>query len=299
MVFPCVFALKSVVDQPLKLRVMNAGDIEFAASLSALAGWNQTPDDWRRFLKYDPSGCFVAEWNDAPAGTATTASYGKDVAWIGMLLVHPDCRRHGIGKALLHQCIEYLQQRGVRSIKLDATPLGKKLYDTIGFRDEWTLTRWETYGLAVPFSGQRNGRVAAWSEAGLRHIAEIDLQGFGVSRQTMLGLTADQSRLWFHAGDDGTLDGHALLRPGLRANYLGPVVALTPEAGEELVRLAISKTPNQPVYWDIPDQNTAAVELARSLGFTAQRQLTRMYLGQNHRPGIPAHIFAIAAPEIG
>ncbi len=294
-----VFALKSAVDQALNIRVMTAEDLPFAASLSELAGWNQTPADWQRFVKCDPEGCFIAEWNGARAGTATTTCYGTDLAWIGMVLVLPECRRHGIGKALLNRCIEQLQRRGIRSIKLDATPLGKKLYDTLGFRDEWTLTRWETPGLTVPFPGQRNGRVATWSEAGLKRIAEIDQQAFGVSRQRMLGLTADQSKLWFHAGEDGMLDGHALLRPGLRANYLGPVVATSPEAGEELIRLAISKTANQPIYWDIPDHNASAVALARRLGFSSQRQLTRMYLGGNHCPGIPGNVYGIAAPEIG
>src|SRR5690349_9273722 len=117
-----------------RIRVMTAEDFSFADSLRASAGWNQTLRDWRRFLELDPKGCFVAELNGelagkmppVPVGTATTTRYENKIAWIGMVLVHPEQRRHGIGRGLLLHCIEYLKNSGVRCIKLDATPLGKK-----------------------------------------------------------------------------------------------------------------------------------------------------------------------------
>src|SRR6266581_1863470 len=85
----------------ISLRLLGPTDLAFADSLRELAGWNQTIDDWQTFLVLSPEGCFVAEWNGSPAGTATTVCYGKELAWIGMLLVHPAFRRRGIGRALL------------------------------------------------------------------------------------------------------------------------------------------------------------------------------------------------------
>ncbi|MCY3762826.1 MAG: hypothetical protein OXH50_16380, partial [Gemmatimonadetes bacterium] len=57
--------------------------------------------------------------------------------------------------------------------------------------------------------------------------------------------------------------------------------------------------PGHPLYWDIPDANQAAIGVARRYGMDRQRSLTRMYLGENTRPGRPAALWAIAAPEIG
>ena len=68
----------------LHLRLMTADDLDFADSLRAVAGWNQTLDDWRDLLALEPTGCFIAEWNGTPAGTATTTCYEKRVAWIGV-----------------------------------------------------------------------------------------------------------------------------------------------------------------------------------------------------------------------
>ncbi|MCB1202766.1 MAG: GNAT family N-acetyltransferase, partial [Verrucomicrobiae bacterium] len=57
-----------------------------------------------------------------PAGTATTTSYASDLAWIGMVLVHPDFRRQGIGTALLERAIRHLrEERRVTCVRLDAT----------------------------------------------------------------------------------------------------------------------------------------------------------------------------------
>ena len=41
----------------------------------------------------------------------TTIRYGNTVGWIGMVLVHPDFRRLGIGSKLLREAIAYLQAR--------------------------------------------------------------------------------------------------------------------------------------------------------------------------------------------
>jgi ribosomal protein S18 acetylase RimI-like enzyme len=130
----------------IRLRLLTAEDLAFAEVVRAAAGWNQSLEDWRRFLELEPDGCFLAEWEGAPAGTATTLIHGPELAWIGMVLVHPDYRRRGIGQALLRHCIEHLRARGVGCLKLDATPLGQPGYERLGFRSEWTLARWERAG---------------------------------------------------------------------------------------------------------------------------------------------------------
>jgi GNAT superfamily N-acetyltransferase len=120
---------------------MTEGDLGAVDELRRLAGWNQTPDDWRRLLELEPEGCFLAEVDGELAGTVTTTAYGQDLAWIGMMLVHPKHRRQGIATRLMSQAIEYLRGRAVRCLRLDATPAGYPLYEKLGFIPEWTLTR--------------------------------------------------------------------------------------------------------------------------------------------------------------
>ena len=286
------------VKQPLHLRVLRPEDLPFADSLRAIAGWNQTLGDWRRFLEMEPEGCFLAEWNGSPAGTATTLRYASDVAWVGMVLVHPEHRRRGIGRALLIHCIAWLQARRMRCIKLVATPAGKQVYDILGFKSEWMLVRWEHAGLQV--AKPADARVRPWRASDLRVIAPLDTSAFGVSREKLVEALASQSRFALVLETvRGRVAGYGFMRPGSRATYLGPIAAASDEVGLQLVEALLTNITGERVFWDIPDANTAAGDWARQHGFTQQRMLTRMHLGENTGPGNPRQQFALAGPEVG
>jgi GNAT superfamily N-acetyltransferase len=266
-----------------QIRLMQPGDLAFADSLRALAGWNQTLADWRRFLVLEPEGCFVAEFDGAPAGTATTIRYGNRIGWIGMVLVHPEKRRLGIGRALLNHSISYLKGRGVRSIKLDATLLGQKLYETMGFVPEWTLTRWRGRLEAV--------RLKFLPPVGVPKIASLDAAVFGADRSRLLErLAADGESAAYER------EGFAMLRRGARAWYLGPVVAKHCGVAFEVMDTLLM--PGEFIV-DIPDRNDYAADWARSKWFKPERQLTRMRLGPEIRARSPETLYAIAAPEVG
>jgi predicted GNAT family acetyltransferase len=290
-------------------------------------------NDWERLLAHEPEGCFVAEWNGTLAGTATTTSYGTELAWIGMVLVHPEFRRRGIGKALLERCLSYLRQRNVRCIKLDATPLGKPLYVQLGFEEEWSLNRWHAnpFRAAGPSfaaesqmhpksaeptpqshdSSNRNGDARAgklrapstlrlWKDSDTAQINRLDRATFGVDREPMLNsLAAKSCNVLVNAGTTGEVRGYGMLREGAKAYYLGPIVAESPGVALELTNALLSQAPGPAIYWDIPDSNAAAIAIAKELGFAIQRPLLRMFLGQNDSPGNCRHYFGIADPAIG
>ena len=120
------------------IRTMTIADLPQGMRLTALAGWNQTPADWHRFLKLQPDGCFVAVMDGQCVGTATAFIF-ESVAWIAMVLVDPNYRKHGLGTALMNQALTFTGQRTVR---LDATALGQPLYAKLGFVGEYELTRY-------------------------------------------------------------------------------------------------------------------------------------------------------------
>jgi GNAT superfamily N-acetyltransferase len=126
----------------IRIRPMTAADLPLGLRLSREAGWNQTPADWSRLLGLGPAGCFVAELDGAAVGTTTTCVFGP-IAWVAMVLVDRDVRGRGIGTALVAHAIDHLDELGVRSIRLDATPLGEPLYRRLGFVAEYPLTRFQ------------------------------------------------------------------------------------------------------------------------------------------------------------
>ena len=267
----------------IAIRRLERGDLPFAQEVRELAGWNQTDRDWERLLTHEPEGCFLATLDGAPAGTATTTTHGDEVGWIGMVLVHPDLRKRGVATQLLVGCIEYLERK-VRCIKLDATPAGLPVYEKLGFVEESHLARWE---------GRAPRRIPDASPDASTLPLSLDRKAFGADRAAYLVRLARDSTSIVRD------DGYAFFRPGSRANYLGPVVARTPGIGRELVLSALATRPGEPVFWDIPEGNGPAQALARDIGFSLQRPLVRMRLGERGHEGSGALQWAIGAPETG
>ena len=279
------------------LRCLCPDDLGAADQLRAELGWNQTIPDWQRLLALSPEGCFVAEQNGRIVGTCTTVGYGNALAWIGMMMVHPASRRQGIGGALLRCCVDHLRQRDVRCIKLDATPMGQPLYARLGFVPEWTLTRWEHHGSPLEVEPAPDS-IHPPAERHWPAILALDTQVFGVPRCPLLQSLAANSRRALVYESGGSILGFGILRNGARASYLGPIAAQA-GMGEMLARCLLSGHSEQPIFWDVPDLNEPAFRLARQLGFTFLRPLTRMYLDTNLVPADPYGQWAIADPATG
>lgn len=275
-----------------RLRPLLETDLPFAHRLSRAAGWNQTAADWQRFLDLGQGGCFLAEHDGEPAGTATTICYGTDLAWIGMVLVDPGFQRRGIGTALLHGAIRYLREdRGITCVRLDATPAGRPLYEGLGFEAEWGLRRWRREARGESTEDFPASAITLTGES-----LALDRDVFGADRSALLRSLA--------AGSFGGItlpDGSfGLLREGVRALYLGPVTAASTASGLALAGQLIAVCPShREIFWDLPDENAAATELAASLGFQPVRELTRMWLGDNPLACNPEKIFGLAEPALG
>jgi len=288
----------------LSLRVMTEGDLAAVDELRRLAGWNQTPEDWRRLLELEPQGCFLAELDNELAGTVTTTAYGQAVAWIGMMLVHPKHRRQGIATLLMRQAIEYLRRRAVRLIGLDATPAGYPLYEKLGFVPEWTLTRSLNPNPNLnqsqpPPPAAASSETRELADADWDAVEQIDAAAFGAPRSGLLRSLARHSvkALVWPAGRP--VAGWGLLRAGANADYLGPVTCPSPEGAIALVIDLLHGTGTRPAIWDVPDGNKAAKAAAQRFGFAPTRSLTRMYLGPDAPGHNPRAQFAIADPALG
>ena len=68
--------------------------------LSTLAKWNQTEADWMRLLELYPETCYLFRNEGKITGSGSLASYGRNLAWIGMILVDPEFRGRGFGNEI-------------------------------------------------------------------------------------------------------------------------------------------------------------------------------------------------------
>jgi hypothetical protein len=252
-------------------RILTPLDVPHALELSRLAGWNQTTEDWQLAIRMNPKGCFAMEVDGMVVATTTSIRYGTDLAWIGMVLTHPEYRGRGFARTLMQQVLDHLSD--VATVKLDATEMGMPLYRQLGFVDECAIERWLRPAQVTP------PRKAA------SYIAQpaLDREAFGADRGELLRQLA-------------TVEGaslHEAFAMG-RGNRFGPCVSRSQEAAQRLAEWYLAKHPNELMLWDLFPENN----LAKSLGFERYRTLTRMTRGRKLR-GDNSLIYAGAGFEFG
>jgi GNAT superfamily N-acetyltransferase len=278
----------------LLIRGMTVADIPLGMRLKEQAGWNQVESDWRRLLDLQPDGCFVAELDGVPAGTVTTCRFGL-VAWVAMMLVDKSFRSHGIGRALMSRALNDLDSAGIRTIRLDATPLGRPLYESLDFVPEATFARY--VGILPPADEppKLNGMRASDVVEGL---TALDLHVTGTDRGRLLLRLADEYpsslRVAIEAGE---IAGFLLARPGSKSRRIGPCIA-SERAGPLLLDDARRMYAGEEVTIDSPIDNAPAVALAGSWGLGVSGLLTRMGRGAAVKEDLN-RLWASAGPEKG
>jgi GNAT superfamily N-acetyltransferase len=273
------------------IRGLATRDMAAILRLRDAAGWNQTAKDIGRLLALEPEGCFAACIDGRVVGTTTTTTYGTELAWVGMVLVDPEYRRRGIATALMQHALDYLNRRGVVTIKLDASAAGRPVYERLGFESESMLERW---GGVLPLRGAAPTERGRWED-----IAAFDRAAFGADRGPLLRMMiADTGPPCIVKIGDHKLAGYALARPGARAGYIGPVVANDATGAESLTSAAATVLRNEPVVIDIDPSFPGASDLVFRFGFARQREFVRMRLGPAIPLGSP-RVFAIAGPAVG
>ena len=258
------------------IRQLGIDDLEAACGLSTGAGWNQTADDWRMLFRLAPDGSFAAEAKERIVGSAIGIDYGS-YGWIAMMLVEPAYRGRGVGGALLEAAMGAI--RAELPIRLDATPLGRPLYQRHGFEDEATLTR---YALGAAQSGpgderDQPARAQRLTGTDLKIVIEQDVETSGRTRGQLLEWAFDRAPDYCHVvNDTDRIVQYCLGRRGRLFDQIGPVVAKDDEVAAALVSAALSATVARQVIVDAFDSHHVFAASLRKRGFEHQRPLYRM-----------------------
>ncbi len=275
---------------------MNPIDLDFAAGLVQAEGWrSETRLSLEDFLAHEPNGCFVAESDGHPAGMVIATSYRQN-GFIGELIVLPEWRGRGLGRALFAHAVQYLQNEGVTSIYLDGDDPGIPIYEKAGFRKVCLSRR---------FNGQVAGsdslRVHPATTINLTMLLRVDRALFGDDRSFFLRRRFERNpELCFVAEEGRQVLGYIMARPGDGVITVGPWGALPGlPAGVLLERLALA-VPGATLRIGALDSNPRAIELLRSLpGLHEDTPCWRMAFGPQETLGGSGWLYAIGSPATG
>jgi ribosomal protein S18 acetylase RimI-like enzyme len=211
-----------------------------------------------------------------------TAGAGPPTGWVHGIAVSPTARGRGLGGRLTEAAVAWLRARGVGTVLLLATDLGRPVYDRMGFTagERCGNFEWPAGEGAAPPSRVRRARASD-----LPAVVALDREATGEDRSAFIGDLRDG--LWvIEAAEGAGIDGFHLVCPW----GPGPSVARDPAAGVALLTLARRLGGDAALRLGVPEPNAAAVQ---HLGLAPTRHVTRMWLGGPPPAWRPAMIFGV------
>lgn len=253
-------------------------DIAPFLALAIEEGWTCDRWEFEFLLQRYPQGCFVCRRGGSPKGYITSVKYGRS-GWIGNLLVHPDARRFGIGRALMERSIDELLKSGVETVWLTASAKGVGLYQKLGFIPIDSIERWTGKGA--------NTAVVEPVPLDMESVREMDRAGWGERRDALLQATCGRGRLYSSSG------GFICSQQWDAGIQIGPWGCQIGAQAGQLLDQALSGA-GERVFLDVPAGNHAATALLEQRGFAVKASNILMYLGVEPLYQ-PAKVFALAS----
>lgn len=288
-------------DDSVVIRSWKQADLAYIAESIQREGWGHARRDVERCWSLEPRGCFVAESDGRLVGHIFSVLF-NEIGWVGLLIVNPEKRGIGVGAALMEAAINYLENRGAGTIKLEAVAEAAPLYRRLGFVDAFDSLRFR----GMP---QRNGRkprkiqtVSVMYEVDIDEIAEFDAKYFGSNRLSILkSLHSDFPQYCFYGKENQRTNGYIMARKTLNGLWLGPWVSIDSQVAELLFSklLEAIKKDGKDIRLGFPAVNTNAIKLVEKYGFHLVGKSIHMIRGDRKNQGDLACIYGIGGPEKG
>jgi GNAT superfamily N-acetyltransferase len=261
------------------IRQLTLDDLDSALQLSSTAGWNQQRADWHMLLTIAPTGSFAAldDSGRRIVGTSIGIDYGG-FGWIAMMLVDPAYRGRGLGARLLEAAMDAVPA-GL-PIRLDATPMGRPLYQRYGFADEAMLMR-HVATVANRGAALSDFPAGAFPHpldgANLETIGNHDRDIFGGNRLAVLGWALESAPQYARILQSVSgVPQYCFGRQGRLFDQIGPIVALDDDGARALLGAAVHAAGDRAIVADVFEEHRSFAGWLHGCGFRAERPLFRM-----------------------
>jgi hypothetical protein len=281
---------------------MSRPEVDELVSWAAQEGWNPGLQDADLFWATDQDAFVAAELEEALIGGGAITSYDGEFGFMGFFIVRPEFRGRGLGNTLWHARRERLlaRLRPGASIGLDGVSAMQEYYAKGGFafshRDIRFCAEISDYPV-IPAIG--NEEIIPLAEVAFDRIVQYDRTCFPAPRPNFLkGWTSQPDALALGYQRHGKLSGYGVVRRCREGCKIGPLFADDAQAAMSLYAHLAGFASGGPLFLDAPENNPAAIELARRHRMVEVFGCARMYLGPP--PDLAHHrIFGVTTFELG
>ncbi len=275
------------------IRKLQSSEVAVAVEWAAQEGWNPGLNDAEAFFKADPEGFFGVELNEEIIAVGSAVNYDAHYAFCGLYIVAPDYRGKGYGLALTHHRLNYC---GERNVGIDGVLENVEIYKRVGYVPYHLNHR---FRFVAAECGEISECVTAIDQRELAGIYSYDRQCFPAERTAFLNywITQDNAESVVYL-QQGKVLGFAVRRQCRQGYKIGPLFADNVDVARQLLNSLQSSIVGEEVFLDVPENNSAAMQLAEEFGMEKVFATARMY--QKGMPEI-AHdkVFGISSFELG
>lgn len=259
-------------------------DIEQIKSLQP-DGWSDISEAYKFYCKNDYCNPIKVTLDGKIIGIGSSIMFDK-TAWLGHIIVDIDYRNQGIGSKIVDLLQNGIKEKGIETTLLIATELGEPVYKKAGFRkvSDYKFFKKENNCIEKKFSKN----ILPYNKTFYEALIQFDRYVSGENRERLLKEFIETS--YVYIDDNKNIQGFFI--PNLGE---GPIYALTPEAGKELMRFKYSSVDKA----TIPSENYTAIEFIKELGFIeTTTKAIRMIFGRDIE-WKPTMIYSRAAGNFG
>ncbi|MGD0248529.1 MAG: GNAT family N-acetyltransferase [Candidatus Limnocylindrales bacterium] len=274
----------------MQIRPMTPADVDAAVELARAQGFRDRHLFFEFVFRTPTAQPLVGTIDGRVIATGLATANGP-VGWLGGIVVAAEHRRQGFGKAMTDELIRLLRAAGCETLSLEATDIGRPMYERMGFRLTTHYHQLQADHLEASPEPPPGARVRRLEQGDLPAIFELDRLATAEDRTGPLRALAETGG-WLLEDEvgRGEASGGGPGGGGLRGFLLpaerayGAIVAPRFEDGLYLLDLHRSIVPaGAHVRAGIPDEHAAAWRELLARGWQETWQAPRMLLG----PDVP------------
>ncbi|MFK8080219.1 MAG: GNAT family N-acetyltransferase [Granulosicoccus sp.] len=286
----------------VKTCIASREDVHQLIRWAADEGWNPGLEDDDLFYMTDSAGFFVSTINKKVVAGISLVKHTDEQSFLGLYLCAPEHRAKGIGLATWLAALDTIENH---AIGLDGVADQQENYRKSGFVYHFGNQR---YAGALTFSDQDRALTGQSQTVQIHRATGADLDsvvtydasigGFERLRFFRAWMHASRTRTLFVARSGDLIVGVIGIRKCHDGHKIGPWLAESPFIATQLLHAVSDMTKHESVMIDIPDVNTASLQIAEALGMQPMFDTARMYRGA--APAIDTgRLFGVATLELG
>ena len=258
------------MEKSFTIETLQGSDVRHIKDLTPV-GWYDVTPLYKMHLNQDYFFPIKLVWKKIIIGVGELIINKKN-GWLGNIIVTKSFRNQGLGKEITKGLIEIANTQLCESIYLLSTPLGKPVYQKLGFQEKGKYLFYEKGERNIEIEANNESRsIIPYNEAFRSQIFELDKKAIGEDRSKVLTPKIEQSLVYKKPHED-KISGFFIPTLGD-----GVIICNNETAGFEFIKER-EKLGRKRVI--IPEECKGTINFLLQNQYSHFREATFMYLGK-------------------